>query len=186
VRRQVLISFAQRPMLLTEDAILKHLNDPEPGISETAELVLKTRGLNQEQIELGRLIFDPRPEHRAAVIPRLRNRTDIDPVIWLVQLSQDESEEVRLGAVSALAERPSPEVLARLGEIVQSDPSPAVRQSAAKHVRMDSKAETATTLPLPRPGPRHPGGAAILPRKAEATVSLPPLPGSPSLNPKAN
>ena len=47
VRKQVLISFAQRPMLLSEDAILKRLHDPEPGIPETAELILSTRGLNR-------------------------------------------------------------------------------------------------------------------------------------------
>jgi hypothetical protein len=187
VRKQVLISFAQRPILLTDDAILKRLHDPEPGIPETAELLLSTRGLNREQIELGRLIFDPRPEHRASVIPRLRNRTDIDPVVWLLQLSRDASESVRNGAVAALAERPSPEVLQRLGEIARSDESLALRLAAGKLLPPGMKTETATTLPLPMPAaPRHPGGAGTFPAKPKVTVSLPPLPGSPSLSPRAN
>jgi hypothetical protein len=186
VRRQVLISFAQRPMLLTEDAILKRLHDPEPGIPETAELLLSTRGLTRDQIELGRLIFDPKPEHRASVIPRLRYRTDIDPVIWLLQLSHDESDVVRAGAVAALAERPTPEVLERLGEMARSDQSPEVRAAAVKLAPPSAKAETAVTLPLPLPGPRHPGGAATSAVQSDATASLPPLPGSSRLNPKAN
>jgi HEAT repeats len=184
VRQQVLVSFAQRSALLTEDVILKRLHDAEPAVAQTAELILKSRGLTSDQIELGRLIFDPRAEHRASVIPQLRNRTDIDPVIWLLQLSRDENESVRMGAAQALAERPTPEVLQRLAEMARTDQSPTVRQAVGKLVASSPKAETATALPMPLPLPR-----SKLDRPAvnpEATVALPPLPGSPSLNPKAN
>jgi HEAT repeat protein len=190
VRKQVLSSFAQRPALLTEDLLLKRLRDPEPGIPEMAELILSTRGLTREQIDLGRLIFDPKPEHRASVIARIRNRTDIDPAVWLIQLSRDEDETVRLGAVEALAERQTPEVLQRLSEMARSDRSPAVRQVAGKLAPTDSdpasKAATANAQPIPLPKPRHPGAALNLPANPEATAALPALPGSPSLNPKAN
>ncbi len=188
VRQQVLVSFAQRPALLSEDTILKRLHDSEPAVAQTAELILKSRGLTTEQIELGRLIFDPRPEHRASVIPQLRNRTDIDPVVWLLQLSHDENETVRVGAAQALAERPTPEVLQRLGEMARSDQSPSVRQAVGKLVAPASKSETATALPLPLPLPRPKSGrpGEHAPVNPEATVALPPLPGSPSLNPKAN
>jgi hypothetical protein len=184
VRQQVLVSFAQRPLLLTEEMILKRLYDPEPAIVQTAELILKTRGLSPEQIELGRLIFDPKPENRASVIPRLRDRTDIDPVVWLLQLSRDENETVRVTAAAALAERPTPEVLQRLTEMARSDRSPAVRQAVGKLVASAPKSDAATALPLPLPASSRPTeGLAGGP---EATVALPPLPGSPSLNPKAN
>jgi hypothetical protein len=175
VRQQVLVSFAQRPALLSDDVILKRLQDSEPAVAQTAELILKSRGLTTDQIELGRLIFDSRPEHRASVIPQLRNRTDIDPVIWLLQLSHDENETVRLAAAEALAERPTPEVLQRLVEMIRTDRSPSVRQAVGKLVVPSPKAETATT----RPG-------ESVPVNPEATVALPPLPGSPSLNPRAN
>lgn len=158
VRRQVLISFARRRALLSEDAILKRLYDPEPGVPETAELVLKTRGLTAEQIGLGKMIFHPKPELRASVIPLLQDRSDIDPVVWLLQLSRDSEESVRASAVEALASRLSPEVRDRLAEMARSDKSPVVRQAAGK----------------------------IVPPQPEKTVALPPLPGSPSLNPKAN
>jgi HEAT repeat protein len=190
VRQQVLVSFASRPALLTEDLVLKRLHDPEPAIAQTAEILLKTRGLTQEQIELGRLIFDPRPDHRGSVIARLRDRTDIDPIVWLLQLSRDADDTVRAGAVGALADRPSPgpDVLQRLGELARTDRSPAVRQAAAKLVPDDPNAKpgTATASPIPMPRRRTRPAAGVSPQRPEATVALPPLPGSAHLNPKAN
>lgn len=158
VRKQVLISFARRPALLSEDAVLKHIYDKEEGVNEAAEVVLRTRGLTQEQVSLGSMIFHPKPEIRASVIPLLKERTDIDPVVWLLQLSSDSDETVRIGAVDALGSRVSPEISKRLAEMAATDKSPAVRRAASKH---------------------------LLPETAK-TASLPPLPGSPSLNPKAN
>ena len=158
VRQQVLISFAARPALLSEDALLKRLYDPHPGVAEAAELILKTRGLTREQIGLGRLIFHPKPELRASVIPLIRKRTDIDPVIWLLQLSRDTDESVRAGALEAFADRITPEVRARIAEMAASDRSPVVREAAVK----------------------------LISSQGDATAALPPLPGSTSLNPKAN
>jgi hypothetical protein len=189
VRQQVLVSFAQRTAILSEDAILKRLHDSEPAIVETAELILKGRGLTTEQIDLGRLIFDPKPERRAAVIPRLRNRTDVDPVVWLMQLSRDDSDDVRIGASQALAERGGAEAHARLVEMARSDRSSTVREAVGRLVLPPGpKSETATNLPLPLPLPRPRSGrpAASLPANPEATVALPPLPGTTSLNPRAN
>lgn len=157
VRKQVLVSFARRPALLTEDAVLKHMYDPDRGVAETAELVLKARGLSQEQISLGSMIFHPKPEIRASVIPLLKEQTDLDPVVWLIQLSRDADESVRMGAVEALAARVTPEVGQRLSEMAATDKSPAVRRAATR----------------------------LLPA-GHKTAALPPLPGSPSLNPKAN
>jgi HEAT repeats len=159
VRYRTLMTFANRPGLLSIDAVLKRLHDTEPGIPELAELILKGRGLNKDHIFLGKQIFDPHPEIRASVIPLIRDRTDIDPVTWLLQLSHDGDETVRTKAVEALVDRDSPEVDRRLKEIALTDTSAAVRAVASKHV------------------PKSAG---------ESTAALPPLPGSTSLNPKAN
>jgi HEAT repeat protein len=158
VRQQVLISFAQRGALLSEDAVSRHLYDPEPNVPETAESVLKIRGLSREQISLARLINHPKPGMRASVIPLLKGRTDVDPVVWLIQLSRDADESVRTAAAEALNAQGTVEAKARLVEIAQKDRSATVRAAAAKLLGLD----------------------------LSATASLPPLPGSPSLNPKAN
>jgi HEAT repeat protein len=157
VRKQVLVSFAQRPAVLSNEAVLKHVYDNEAGIPEVANLILKTRGLTQEQISLGSMIYHPKPEIRASVITLIKDRTDIDPAVWLLQLSHDTEESVRLGAAEALAARLTPEVRHRLAEMAAGDSSQAVRTAAGKY--------------LPQ---------------TEKTAGLPPLPGSPSLNPKAN
>ena len=187
VRQQVLISFAARRSLLSEDAIIKRLYDAEPGIPQLAETVLRTRGLSTEQIDLARMISHPKPELRASTIPMIRNRTDIDPAVWLLQLSRDREESVRLAALEALATLTEPEVRGRLAEMAESDPSPGVRASASRFVKEGAGTETAATLPMPMPRARGRNTVVSRPRaKSETTAALPPLPGSPSLNPKAN
>lgn len=156
VRLQVLQDFAGRPALLTEDALLPVLHDVHPDLASLAVKLLEGRGLTSEQIGLCKMISHPKPTMRASVIPLVINRTDIDPIIWLLHLSRDPEETVRLKAVEALTDRITPEVLTRLEEMAAVDPSPAVRDAAR-----------------------------LLPESA-ATASLPPLPGSPSLAPQAN
>ena len=158
VRKQTMISFAQRNLLLTNDMLLKHLYDEDASNREAASLILKTRGLTQEQISLGALIFSPKPQQRISVIPFLKDRSDIDPVVWLIQLSHDSEEMVRMSAIDALAIHQSPTVRKRLAEMARSDQSSVVRQAASK----------------------------VVPTTRGATASLPPLPRSPGLNPKAN
>ena len=158
VRQQVLVSFAGRPALLSEDALLKRLYDPHPGVAEAAEVILKTRGLSREQIGLGRLIFHPKPELRASVIPLIRKRTDIDPVVWLLQLSRDTD-----------------------GVGPRRCPRSARRPDHARGPRPDRR--DGRLRPVPR---RAPGGRQAHLPQGDATAALPPLPGSTSLNPKAN
>lgn len=159
VRYHTLKVLAGRPNLLSEDAILRRLHDNEPGLPELAEIVLRTRGLTKEQIFLGRQLYHPKPEVRVSIVPLVRERTDIDPLVWLLQLSHDSDENVRAKAAESLVGRISPEAIERLREMAASDPSPSVRSAAGKSVE--------TTV-------------------AEATASLPPLPGSTNLNLKAN
>ncbi len=158
VRKQTLSSFSRRNMLLTDEMLLKRLHDQDAAVREMAGLILTTRGLSQELVGLGGLMYSPRPEQRVSVIPLLKDRTDIDPVTWLIQLSRDSVESVRISAIEALARYKSPTVQKRLAEMARSDGSEAVRQAARK----------------------------VIPTDEETTASLPPLPGSSSLNPKAN
>jgi hypothetical protein len=158
VRQQVVASFSQRNLLLTDEMLFKRLHDENTTIRESAGLILKIRGLTQEQISLGGLMYSEKADQRMSVIPLLKNRSDLDPVVWLIQLSRDPVETVRLNAVEALAIHKTPSVQRRLSEMARFDRSPAVRSAAGK----------------------------VVPTIEETTASLPPLPGSSSLNPKAN
>jgi hypothetical protein len=158
VRRQTISSFAQRGLILTDDMLLKHLHDEDAVVRDMANLVLKTRGLPQELIGLGGLMYSPRADQRVSVITLLKGRTDIDVVNWLIQLSKDPVETVRISAMAALAKHKTPVVEKRLAEMARSDGSEAVRNAARK----------------------------LVPKSDETTAALPPLPGSANLNPKAN
>ena len=150
VRLQVLISFAGRPDLVTEEAILPLLHDPYEMVPTMAERILKARGLSPEQIALGKLVANPRPDMRASAIPFLKDRADVDPTIWLIHLSRDMDESVRLKAIEALAARPDAESKARLAEMASRDVSPEVREAAGKHVGQGDA--TASLPPLPASG----------------------------------
>ncbi len=160
VRRQVLISFAARRGLLTEDMLIQRIHDEDQAIREAAFATLKLRGLNQEQISLGVMMTSPRADQRASVIALVKDRTDVDPVVWLMRLSRDRDETVRLQAVEALGARKTDDaaVKRRIVEMARSDASEQVRQAASK----------------------------LMPTVEETTAALPPLPGSSLLNPKAN
>ena len=154
VRYKALMTFANRPNLLTTDMVLRRLHDTTPSVPELAEIILRSRGLNREQIFLGKQITNPHADVRVSVIPLIKDRTDIDPEVWLIQLSHDSDPAVRIKAAEALLERDSVEAGRRLVEMAKTDGSNDVRALAGKYLTR--------------------------------TAALPPLPGSPSLTPKAN
>ena len=139
--------------------LFKRLHDQDAIIREMASLILKTRGLSQEQIGLGGLIYSPKPEQRVSVIPLLeepdRRRPGDLAHPALARPGRDGANHVDRGARASTSRR---SVQRRLAEMARTDKSEAVRQAAGKAVR-----------PL-----------------RETTAALPPLPGSSSLNPKAN
>jgi HEAT repeat protein len=156
VRFEVLKAFGNRPNLLDVDTLLSRLHDPMPDLAGLAERLLIGRGLTPEEIVLGRLLNDPSPALRASAISVVLKRDDVDRVNVLLHLLSDRDASVRLQAIEACAGRLTPEVFTRLRELAARDESPSVRDAASK----------------------------LAP--AEDTAALPPLPGSPSLNPKAN
>ncbi len=158
VRLQVLTAFANRPLMLTEEAILPLLHDPIPDLRGLAERVLRARGLSADLIGLGRLVSHPRPEMRATAIPLLIGRDDLDPVVWLLRLTEDVDESVRLKAVESLAGRLNADARQRLREIAAADDSPTVREAASR----------------------------LVPTVGDSGMALPPLPGTTSLGIKAN
>ncbi len=159
VRLAVVSGFAQRRALLDEESLLPRLWDSSAAVTAAAEQALKARGLASDQIGLGKMVVHPQTRMRISAVAMVLARTDLDPVVWLLFLSRDADADVRARAVEALAGRDSAQARDRLSEMAVSDPSPDVRQAAAR---------------------------VAPPVDAETTASLPPLPGSPRLNPRAN
>src|SRR5262249_61315481 len=115
----------RRNLVLTDDMLLTRIHDTDPMIRTAAIGILKDRGLSQEQISLGGLIFSPKPQQRISVIPLLKDRNDVDPAVWLIQLSRYPEELVRLSAIEAMGAIKSPSVQRRLTEMARSDLSEA-------------------------------------------------------------
>jgi HEAT repeat protein len=132
VRVQLLNSFAHRRDVLTDEAILPILFDSETAVALAAQIVLRARGLDEEQIGLAKLLYHPRPELRASAIPMIEAREDIDPSVWLLQLSRDDDESVRSKALEALSRLTSPDARRRLAEMADSDPSQSIRDAARR------------------------------------------------------
>ncbi|MFO0958159.1 MAG: HEAT repeat domain-containing protein [Isosphaeraceae bacterium] len=168
VRRQALAGFARRPAILTEEDILERLYDEDPAMQLRARTVLEQRGLTEDQIELGSQVFNPDPGFRKQVVAKLNGRDDIDPIVWLIHLSRDKDEAVRAEALKAMQGRAAaPEVVQRLTEMAVKDPSKSIRAEARKLLPAEA--------------------AALMPAIGdEVTVSVPPLPGSAALKPRAN
>ncbi len=153
VRAQVLLSFLDRPLILTEEAILPLLNDPSPVVAPLAKRTLKARGLSDDLIGLAKFIVHPRADLRLSAIGMLKGRTDIDPVVWLSYLSNDVEETIRQKAMEALSANNGPEARTRLTEMALGDPSAAIRKQAKALLGRD---ETADALP-PLPPTSTPG-----------------------------
>jgi HEAT repeat protein len=158
VRAQTIVAFAKRPQVLPEDDIIPLIYDVNPDVASKAIEVLKIRGLTNEQIGMCRMIAHPKADIRLSAIPMLAGRVDVDPIVWLIRLSRDTDESVRLKAIEALGARKEIEARDRLAEIASADRSKVVREAAAKLMVGDD----------------------------DQTASLPPLPDSSGLKPKAN
>jgi HEAT repeat protein len=180
IRLQVLNSFAARRDLMTEEDILPRLYDSEPAVALAAQVVLRARGLDEEQLGLAKLMYHPRPELRVSAIEALQSREDIDPVVWLLQLSRDRDELVRSEALKALARRISPDAYRRVAEMAEGDPSEIVRQTASE-LLLKMTAE----IPPPQLKPAL-GASRLSGQPRDLTADLVPLPGTVIPSPTAN
>ena len=62
--------------------MFKRLHDSRQWIREMGKPDLENPGPDTGTNRPGRLIFSPKPEQRLSVVPLLKDRTDVDPVIW--------------------------------------------------------------------------------------------------------
>jgi HEAT repeat protein len=162
VRAEAIRHFAMRGSLITEERLLGLLQDEQPLVTRSAELALKSRGLNDDQIALGKAILSKDPQVRVSVIEKLNGSMDIDPGVWLARLVEDPDASVRLKAVDAIAKRKvSREMLRRLQAISEKDSSDAVRKSAERALRAQSTASLGDSLPPLPERFGNPGAATI-------------------------
>ena len=143
VRRTAMLGIGPLRDIVPDDDILPSLHDPDGEVRALCETALKSRGLREKDVLLGRLITDPSPLKRMEVIRFLPNDSQLDPQAWLNRLCQDPSPIVRASAARVVMD-PSTNLDAGLAQQVrrmaQVDPDGTVRQIAEYLVRSQASA----------------------------------------------
>jgi HEAT repeat protein len=126
VRRSAVVALGPVPQAVTEEQLLLCLHDTDAMVQEMAHSALVARGLQPEQVELGRLLTHSSVRTRLRVLDRLPEVPDLDPQVWLRRLSEDPSPAVRAAAARALARVPAADRSDRLEEMARNDSSATV------------------------------------------------------------
>ncbi len=129
VRRVALLSVGPEEDLINEDDLLPVLHDADDEVRRLCEAALRSRGLKDTHIRLGKLLTDARPQVRLDVLQHLHEADDLQPEVWLTRLSQDRAAAVRAAAIRYAFEA-SIELGDRLGQMAAGDPDGTVRQNA--------------------------------------------------------
>lgn len=134
VRDLALAAVAPYEDVAETEALLPLLHDPDPEVRATCEHALRSRGLTPSQVRLARQMTDPQPTVRAGVPAQITDFPELDVGLWLERLSRDPSPAVRAAVIRSAAEQGSPQLMARVANLAENDPSPTVRQIASYYL----------------------------------------------------
>lgn len=140
VRRAALLAVGTNRDVVAEDPLFRLLSDRDDEVKLIAGATLQARGLDEQQIELGRKLFHPDAAVRLSLLSDLLRNDgtirDVGP--WLARLGRDTDPAVRAGA-ARLAFECRVRSTDWLDELAERDPDPLVR-SVADHYRQRSNA----------------------------------------------
>ncbi len=114
------------------DVLMRWLHAEDPSVASRAEAELRRRSFTDVHLELARRLFDPDPAVRIELARTLPKLTSVNPVPWLLWLSRDPRNEVRLAAISLMATTGDPELLARIRQMASEDSDAAVQRVAER------------------------------------------------------
>lgn len=125
--------------VIGEEELFKLLSDPSAAVRQVVAASLGMRGLDPQQIELGRKLAHPDARERMALLLELKFAREAvkDPGPWLMRLSKDADPAVRAGAARVAFECRVSDI-AWMDELADRDPDPLVRQIAS-HYRKQSR-----------------------------------------------
>jgi hypothetical protein len=138
VRRQAICAVAlkDKESLISSEDLLAWLHDPDKEVRRWCEKALQVRDLSRVEIQLGRLITDERAKERMKVFRYLRRAPTKAPGAWILRLSYDAEDAVRIAAARAAGDHGLTNLADRLREMAQNDRSPTVRQVAEHYYRL--------------------------------------------------
>jgi hypothetical protein len=145
VRRSAMVAVGPAAEILGTDDLLRWLHDSDAEVRQLCEKALRSRGLQDEHLRLGRLMTASQPRARLQVLDRLRYANDIEPAVWVRRLSHDPAPAVRAAAARAAAEQTLTTLTDRLEQMAQNDPCPTVRQLAQYYLSSQKSARPRST-----------------------------------------
>ncbi|HVS35232.1 MAG TPA: hypothetical protein VMS17_06590 [Gemmataceae bacterium] len=112
-------------------SLLPVLHDSDPAVRKACEDVLRNnRRLSPLSFKIGWCLCHPDPAERLNVLDYLQRGADVEPGVWLRELSHDDSAAVRLAALRAMTQQDVVDLSDRLQQMAESDASPTVCQIA--------------------------------------------------------
>ena len=103
-----------------------------PGLEKLlAESELKRRDFDPLQMAIAKRIYHPEVEARLELVRQLPDIPGVGATNWLLRMAEDESEEVRLAAITLLATGTDPQLLDHVESIARQDSSERIRNQAA-------------------------------------------------------
>ena len=103
---------------------LLHASAADTVAAATDELY--QRGLRGKQIELARNLTDPDPAVRRRLVNQLPTAAGLNARPWLLWLSHDDDDDVRLAALTFLATSTDPQLLEHVRQIAERDQDPRI------------------------------------------------------------
>jgi len=126
---------------LPAKSLLPALHDADPAVRKACEEVLrKDRRLSPLCFKIGWCLCHPDPGQRLNVLDYLQRGAEVEPGVWLRELSHDDSPAVRLAAARVMSQQDVVDLSDRLEQMADGDPSPTVCQIARLYEKW-SKAE---------------------------------------------
>jgi hypothetical protein len=143
VRRGAMLAVGVAKDTVMTDDLLPWLHDSDAEVRRLCELELRGRGLQDDQLLLGRLVTDPSAKTRLEVLNYLHpsRRDNLDAGVWLRHLSHDPAPEVRFAAIRAIKENESDELNDRIDQMARNDPSPTICDFARRCLNSHGKAK---------------------------------------------
>jgi hypothetical protein len=130
VRHLVILALGEADVLLTTDQICRFLSDEALMVRLAAERVLRARGLPDNQLKIGKLMYQSDPAARAEVAALVCECPELDSFLWLERLSRDPAPAVRVAAARAISRQQDLRGLTLMRHLASEDADPTVQEIA--------------------------------------------------------
>lgn len=112
-----------------DESIFPILHHDDPSLREAAEIELRSRGYQSDDLHLAAMAGSPDVADRLALVDHLAGPEPVDPRPWLRRLLSDSHRDVRLRTISVIAsiDDPNASSLLRLHLTSEQDPVVAAR-----------------------------------------------------------